>query len=259
MNAGSSSIAHDLNVARSLVTTVLRSGMGTATRPAGERPKWLFELYDFEGCPYCRLVREALTELDLDATIYPCPKGGERFRPRVLELGGKLQFPFLVDPNHGARLYESADIVRYLFESYGQRSLPLWWQWAELQQLGSGVAGLARLGAGTRVVPSKEPEQPLELYSFESSPFARVVRERLSELELPYVLRSAGRSTMADWVPPALRDAMKWRHEPQTVNRQTLKQRAGRVTIPYLVDPNTGTELGESAAILEYLDATYGS
>jgi glutathione S-transferase len=108
-------------------------------------------------------------------------------------------------------------------------------------------------------VPSKEPEQPLELYSFESSPFARVVRERLSELELPYVLRSAGRSTMADWVPPALRDAMKWRHEPQTVNRQTLKQRAGRVTIPYLVDPNTGTELGESAAILEYLDATYGS
>lgn len=257
MNPGS--IAHDLDVARSLVTTVLRSGMGTATRPASTRPKWLFELYDFEGCPYCRLVREALTELDLDATIYPCPKGGQRFRPRVLELGERMQFPFLVDPNTGTRLYESRDIVRHLFENYTDRPLPLYWQWMELQQLGSGLAGLARLGAGVRAAPSRAPEQPLELYSFESSPFARVVRERLSELELPYVLRSAGRSTAADWVPPPVRDALKWDHEPQTVNRRALRARAGRISIPYLVDPNTGTELGESAAILAYLDDTYRS
>ncbi len=35
------------------------------------------------------LVREALTELDLDAIIYPCPKGGVRFRQKAQELGGK--------------------------------------------------------------------------------------------------------------------------------------------------------------------------
>lgn len=251
------SIAHNLDVARSLLTTAMRSGMGVATSPAGARPQWLFELYEFEGCPYCRLVREALTELDLDATIYPCPKGGERFRPRAAELGGKTQFPLLVDPNTGERLLESADIVRYLFANYGHRPLPWHWRVMEFQQLGSGLASVPRLGAGVRALPSRAPQQPLELYSFEASPFARVVRERLCELELPYVLRSCGRSTAADWLPPALRDAMRWQHEPQTLNRRTLKERAGGVSIPYLVDPNTGTELGDSARIVEYLDATY--
>lgn len=251
------SIAHNLDVARSVVTTMMRSGMGVAARPVTVRPQWLFELYDFEGCPYCRLVREALTELDLDVTVYPCPKGGERFRPKVAELGGKTQFPFLVDPNRGERLFESADIVRYLFENYGQRPLPWHWRYMELQQIGSGLAGVSRLGAGVRAKPSRAPAQPLELYSFESSPFARVVRERLCELELPYVLRSTGRSAPADWVPPAVRDALKWQYEPQTVNRRALRERAGRVSIPYLVDPNSGTELADSARIVEYLDATY--
>ena len=49
-------------------------------------------------------VREALTLLDLDVLIYPCPKGGTTFRPRARELSGKEQFPFLVDPNTGANL-----------------------------------------------------------------------------------------------------------------------------------------------------------
>ena len=49
-------------------------------------------------------VREALTLLDLDVLIYPCPKGGTTFRPRARELSGKEQFPFLVDPNRGAKL-----------------------------------------------------------------------------------------------------------------------------------------------------------
>lgn len=48
-------------------------------------------------------VREALTLLDLDVLIYPCPKGGTTFRPRARQLSGKEQFPFLVDPNTGAK------------------------------------------------------------------------------------------------------------------------------------------------------------
>ena len=251
------SIGFNAALAGSMVTTALRAGMGIATQPAEQRPAWLFELYDFEGCPYCRLVREALTELDLDATIYPCPKGGLRFRPRVLEKGGKTQFPYLVDPNTSTEMYESADIVRYLFETYGRRNPPIYWQWMEGQQLASGIAGLARLGAGVRVSPSRAPAQALELYSFEGSPFARPVRERLCELELPYVLRSSGRSTAEDWLPPQLRERLNGDYVPETVNRLALLERAGRVTIPYLVDPNTGTELGESLRILEYLEDTY--
>lgn len=76
-------------------------------------------------------------------------------------------------------------------------------------------------------------------------------------LELPYVLRSAGRSTVADWLPPVLREALQWQHEPATRNRRALKARAGRVSIPFLADPNTGVEMSDSASIVDYLNATY--
>ena len=243
----------------SLATTVLRLGAGIATQPRATRPALLFELYEFEGCPYCRIVREALTELDLDAMIRPCPKGGTRFRAQLLEKGGKAQFPFLHDPNTGVSMYESADIVTYLFETYGDGKVPLRWQAAGLQQLCSALAGMWRFGAGRDARPSVAAAQPLELYSFESSPFARLVRERLCELELPYVLRSVGRSTTSDWLPPGVRDALGIRATPQTLNRQVLLERAGRITVPYLVDPNCGVEMGESAAIIEHLQARYGA
>ena len=119
MNIGS--LGHQLNIARSSLTTALRIGAGISSVAADDKPAELLELYDFEGCPYCRLVREVLTELDLDALVYPCPKRGERFRPRVAELGGKLQFPFLVDPNTGRQMYESLDIIAYLYETYARR------------------------------------------------------------------------------------------------------------------------------------------
>ena len=89
-----------LAITSSMLTSQLRGWAGTvAFRPAKRQPEQPLALYDMENCPYCRLVREALTELDLDAMIYPCPKGGTRFRPVMKALGGKHQFPFLVDPN----------------------------------------------------------------------------------------------------------------------------------------------------------------
>ena len=247
-----------VDLAGSLAVTAARFGTGIAARRRRQRPDWLFVLYEFEACPYCRLVREALTELDLDAEIRPCPKGGERFRPLLLERGGRAQFPYLIDPNANVELYESADIVRHLFETYGD-GLPLHWRFGPLQQVGSQFAGAFRPLAGRRARPSRAPAQLLELYSFEGSPFARLVRERLCELELPWVLRSTGRTTARDWVPPALRDRLGIEARPESDNRRTLLARAGRLTIPYLVDPNTGTGLGESAAIVDYLERTYAA
>ena len=52
----------------------------------GSRPARPLELYDFEGCPYCRKVREALSMLDLDAIVYPCPKGATMHRAAVERL-----------------------------------------------------------------------------------------------------------------------------------------------------------------------------
>ena len=253
-----------LAFAGSFATTSLRLGAGIVTRPRTSRPAALFELYEFEACPFCRIVREVLTELDLDALIRPCPKGGTRFRTELVAKAGKAQFPYFIDPGTGVAMYESADIVSYLFRTYGEGDghgagrVPLRWQAMSVQQLGSALAGMWRFGAGRNARPSRAPAQPLELYSFESSPFARLVRERLCELELPYVLRSVGRSTPGDWLPPAVRDAMRTNPRPDTLNRQMLLDRAGRITVPYLVDPNHGVEMGESAAILEYLEGRYG-
>ena len=248
-----------VNLASSSLASALRTGIGINADPAATKPAKLLKLYEFEGCPYCRLVREVLTELDLDAMIYPCPKGGKRFRPRAIKLGGKAQFPLLVDPNTGEQMYESMDIISYLFETYAKRPLPVKWRIGPLQKFGSTITGIARGMSGVRARPSKRPAKPLQLYSFESSPFARPVRDLLCELEIPYVLRSAGRTRVSDWVPPAVRDTFDMQSEPDQENRKTLLKRAGRVSIPYLVDPNTGEEMAESESIIRYLTETYAA
>ena len=248
---------YPLNIASSVLASAMRGGVGVNTTPATRQPEQLLELYEFEGCPHCRLVREVLTELDLDALILPCPKGGHRYRDDVIERGGKAQFPYLVDPNTEVEMYESADIISYLFNTYAGRTVPLHWQWVEVQRFSSILASIPRMGLGMSAKASRPPDKPLELYSFESSPFARPVRDVLCELEIPYVLRSVGRAQAADWLPPALRRSMGAPAEARTRNRKLLQARTSVVSIPYLVDPNNNTELAESADIIDYLNRTY--
>jgi len=251
------SFFYPLNITTSLAATFLRAGAGVSAHPASKQPAQLLKLYEFEGCPHCRLVREVLTELDLDALILPCPKGGHRYRDEVIEQGGKAQFPYFVDPNTDVSMYEAADIIDYLFATYAGRPKPWHWRAIELQRFSSVLASVPRIGQGTMVKKSKVPELPLALYSFESSPFARPVRDLLCELELPYILRSVGRTSFADWVPPAMRQMQAEQDEPATRNRQALHARTGLISIPYLVDPNTGVELAESSDIIDYLQKTY--
>jgi glutathione S-transferase len=253
------SLMETFDLAGSTLATFSRFGRGIYTRPASLKPERPLEVYDIENCPYCRLVREVLTELDLEAMIYPCPKGGRRHRPRAIELGGRSLFPFLVDPNTGRHLYESADIALYLFETYGQRPLPRGWRLRSANVLSSGVASAYRGRAGARVKPSRPPDEPLELYSFESSPFARRVREVLCELELPYLLHNVGRTQASESLPPGLRDRLGLGVTAESASRQAFEARAGRVLVPYLVDPNTEVAMFESGAICRYLRATYGA
>jgi len=247
-----------VNLATSLLSTLLRSGNGIQSTPAAIKPKQTLQLYDIESCPYCRLVREVLTELDLDAEIYPCPKSGERFRPELEALGGKAQFPYLVDPNTGAQMYESLDIVDYLFATYGQRPLPRKWRLGTLQTLGSMLASAPRVSRGMRARPGRMPAYLLELYSFESSPYARPVRELLCEMEIPYILRSCGRTRPQEWILPPLRHWLNIVPKSELENRRVLQSTEGRVSIPYLYDPNTGRGMFESADIMAYLRDTYG-
>lgn len=205
--------------------------------PLGARPQQPLELYEFEGCPFCRKVREALSYLDLEAIVYPCPKNGTRFRPDVERLGGKQQFPYLVDPNTDTSLYESDAIVKYLFMQYGTGNAPLALRMGPVTTLSSMAATAARLGRGSKLRPSKAPEKPLHLWSFEPSPYCALVRERLSELELPYVLHNVAK---------------------ESPSREAFTSKSGKMMVPYLADPNTGREMFESADIIAYLTEAYG-
>ncbi len=94
--------------------TVEKSAVSTFARPA--KP---IQLYEFEGCPFCRKVREAVAILDLDVEFKPCPMNGPNFRQEAIKKGGKSQFPYLFDPNSDTAMYESDDIINYLYDKYG--------------------------------------------------------------------------------------------------------------------------------------------
>jgi glutathione S-transferase len=225
-----------LDVATSLGATLARGGLAVSVGALGARPEHPLELWEFEGCPYCRKVREALSILDLDAQVWPCPKGGPRFRVELAKKAGKAQFPYLADPNTGKAMYESDDIIRYLFDAYGKGSVPWLLAAGVLGDLSSTVASAFRPSVGIRYRPAQAPARPLELWSFEASPFCRIVREALCTLELPYLLHNVAKGSP---------------------RRDAFIARSGKMMVPWLSDPNTGTELFESADIVTYLEQTY--
>ena len=224
-------------------------------------------LYEFEGCPFCRRVREAISALALDVLVYPCPREtltqygyckDSRFRPEVLAKGGKLQFPFLIDPNQGNKqLYESDPIIKCLWATYGKHAkMPLNYRLANtpwlrpLELLGTLFVGafLRLPEQGTLRIPSRRPDRPLELWGHQGSPFVMLVRERLCSLEIPYIHHNMPIGDIAR------RRAFKARYG----NGINPWRRAARLLkIPFLYDPNTNTEMFESADIVNYLDAQY--
>ncbi|KAG9152801.1 hypothetical protein Leryth_017632 [Lithospermum erythrorhizon] len=231
-------------------------------------PPISLQLYEFEACPFCRRVREAITELDLSVEIYPCPKGSARHRQIVRKLGGKDQyvhsfrlyryqrkkvfqsmllltfkflgtrFPFLFDPNTGTSLYESSDIVKYLFQQYGEGRKPSIGL-LESTLFTGWVPTLLRAGRGMTLWEKSKQEPPpekLELFSYENNPYARIVREVLCELELPYILQSVGEGS---------------------VRIKLLTEISGSKEVPFLADPNTGKQISDYKKIVSYLIETY--
>ncbi len=82
-------------------------------------------------------------------------------------------------------------------------------------------------------------KKPLVYWGYEASPFCRLVKETLNELELPHLQKSCARGS---------------------AKRKELKATAGgKFLVPFLEDPNTGVKMFESAEIIEYLRATYAA
>jgi glutathione S-transferase len=199
------------------------------------RPARLLLLFDMEPCPEARLVREALSSLDLDAELHPCPEGELAHRAELVSRGGEEQIPLLIDPNTGRRLYESRRIVRYLFDTYGDGRTPRSLV-SPLALRRSEAASALRGNAGDHKAPARRPEQPLELFGYEAGPHTRLVREQLSHYALPWIARNRAHGSP---------------------RRARLASELGSARFPVLRDPNTRRVVTDSDAIRAYLTLTY--
>jgi glutathione S-transferase len=245
------------DVTSSVIASTLMGWRGSMGSRSVQQPDQLPELYDREGCPKCRLVRAAFTELNLDVRIIPVPVGGTRFLDQLKAVSGSDEVPYLVDPNTNTRLGGSDLIVEYLFRHYAGRNAPKQLQATPITLARYKLATAVRQNQGVRVEPSLAAPQDLTLYSFESSPYSRIVREKLSELELPYKLVNIGKQQRADVGPSTFRLHLgPYKPLPNT-KRSEFFARHGNVQVPYLIDPNTGVDMFESADIAVYLDQTY--
>lgn len=234
MTDSTTNLGRKLMLVGGFTASGFRFARGTIIDPLGPRPEKLLRLWDFERCPHSRIVREALSCLDLDAEVRPCPKGGTRFRPELS--GGGV--PRLEDPNTGETLVGSTRIVDHLYAKYGSGKTPLLVNATPVRVMTGLAARLVTAGRGAAARPSRAPEKPLELYSFESSPPCRMVRFLLCELELPYTLRNIAKGSP---------------------RRPAFIARAGKMQVPWLHDPNTGWQGFESLDIERYLEATYAT
>ena len=74
-------------------------------------------LYGWEGAQYVKPVREALDSLGLAHVLINCAKGS-RNRAKLEAKTKTFQVPYIQDPNTGVEMFESAEIVKYLEETY---------------------------------------------------------------------------------------------------------------------------------------------
>ena len=208
----------------------------TNTIPPKTQPSTPLVLYEFETCPFCRKVREAVSMLSLEVEFRPTPKNGRLWRREIKQTyGAKATFPFLSDPNTGVEMFESDKIIQYLFTTYGNGVVPWTLSSSIWVPLTAGL-GLVWRGGGV-AKPSNPPSQPVTYWSYEGSPFCKIPQETLCELEISHIQISCPRGS---------------------VNRQRMFDETGRFQAPYLQDPNTGVCLWESEAIVEYLRKEYG-
>ncbi|WP_394821665.1 glutathione S-transferase N-terminal domain-containing protein [Pendulispora albinea] len=227
-----------IDFATSVAATLARLGSGAYVAHVGKRPTKLLELYEREGCPFSRKVREALSILDLDALVHPCAEPPKRSRHIVEERLGRFEIPLLIDANTDFSSSDSDAIVRYLFNEYGDGTVPLPLRLGALTNATSRVASLLRKPQTSKTMPSKEPEDLLELYSYEASPYCRLVREVLTKLEISYILHNVARGS---------------------AKRPAFIERTGKMQVPYLVDRPRSIEIVESRAIIRYLEGHFAA
>jgi len=66
-------------------------------------------------------VREVLTELEIPYQLHNLGKRSPK-RKAFVERSGKMMVPYLVDKNNNVAMFESSDIIEYLWDNYGKKA-----------------------------------------------------------------------------------------------------------------------------------------
>jgi glutaredoxin len=81
----------------------------------------MITLYVRPGCPFCKKTLAAAEALDVPLMLKDIPDGA--IAAELMERGGKIQVPYMVDPETHTEMYESDDIISYLHEQFGKDSV----------------------------------------------------------------------------------------------------------------------------------------
>jgi len=268
-------IGHKVKSAQAFTTLILRGGRGVMGTKAPMQPQKSLILYEHEACPYSGRVREVMTLLNLDYESRPSPHKGHVYRDELKVLAGKAQVPFLIDENvakgeAGNQILDSQAIIDHLFANYSKKGFtPDNYQRQSKKDNASLVnkaASVASMMRGVKAAHPKKnlargkPDQLLHLYGFEASPFCRLVREKLSELEVGYINHNVAREQIQDIGAFGFHLTLGEYQPIKGGKRDRLmhEEIEGKLLFPYLVDPNTDTKMYESQDIIDYLEANYG-
>lgn len=77
----------------------------------------MMKLYQFESCPYCKMVREVLSDLEISYININVPRERSK-RQEVFEVSGQWTVPVMVDGD--VMLDDEEKILPYLAEKYGK-------------------------------------------------------------------------------------------------------------------------------------------
>lgn len=232
-----------LKIAGMYLARAMRLGRGDSVSPSvSKRPEQPLILYSYEGNQFCRLVREVLTELDITYELRSAGKESPRRSELASITGGSSQCPYLIDPNTGVSMPESADIVEYLYQNYASWTPPselLEWASNNVMSLAKPVFKvLAPLQAGEndpesnyqqkiqatiREIEGEAASASVVVYTYELSPFSSETTSLLDRLGVEYKEISLGK----EWLPGLIA-------ESGAIKRAALLDMTGQSSLPHI-------------------------
>jgi len=262
------SIPNDLDTATSGFASIARLPFGSIVSSSSSGKKYrIKKLYDIEQNKDCRQVRERITELDLIVeTVVPSAPNSRQWNDNkvaseingvpamvVVEVTDDDKIDKQVEEEKEKTFIGSDSIMNFFDDVYGPRSAVIVDDVDDIKsrvakfliEVGAYVPAIVRSGKGEEVAScalspnTPRPEKPLTLYSYEGNQFCRLVREVLTELDIPYELRSAGKGS------------------PRRAELAEIT--GGSTTQPFLIDPNGDQKISDSKEIIRYLYRNYAT